>query len=161
VVDAHLDAVLLGRREDGGPLLRDVNPNIKVGFVGAKGWRLQPDESLKQAPVIDFVGRNEFDFTIKEIAEGRLARLRGRRQLSQRRGSHRAQRRGARVLENMDKLPFVSEVYKRGPQHRGLLHRLPEASPTSSFYTGRGLQIALHLLPLAADRRRPSPIGNA
>ncbi len=50
--------------------LKDVNPNLKVGFVGAK-VAVQPDESLKQAPSIDFVGRNEFDFTIKEVAEGR------------------------------------------------------------------------------------------
>jgi hopanoid biosynthesis associated radical SAM protein HpnJ len=115
--------------------LKDVNPNIKVGFVGAK-VAVQPDESLKQAPVIDFVGRNEFDFTIKEIAEGRsLDSVDG---VSYRNGEgvivHNAER---AVLENMDKLPFVSEVYKRDLNIEdyfiGYLKH-----PYVSFYTGRG-----------------------
>src|SRR6201994_2310675 len=50
--------------------LKDANPALKIGFVGAK-VAVQPDESLKQGAAIDFVARNEFDFTIKEIAEGR------------------------------------------------------------------------------------------
>ena len=32
---------------------------------------MQPDESLSYSDVVDFVARNEFDFTIKEVAEGR------------------------------------------------------------------------------------------
>src|SRR5215510_2678426 len=31
----------------------------------------EPEASLKASPAIDFVARNEFDFTIKEVAEGR------------------------------------------------------------------------------------------
>ena len=115
--------------------LKDVNPNLKVGFVGAK-VAVQPDESLKQAPVIDFVGRNEFDFTIKEVAEGRaFSSIDG---LSYRNGEgaivHNAER---AVLEDMDQLPFVSEVYKRDLNIEdyfiGYLKH-----PYVSFYTGRG-----------------------
>src|SRR5208337_3362770 len=50
--------------------MKDMNPRLKVGFVGAK-VAVEPRESLEAASVLDFVGRNEFDFTIKEIAEGR------------------------------------------------------------------------------------------
>ena len=50
--------------------LKEANPALKIGFVGAK-VAVQPEESLKQGAVIDFVARNEFDFTIKEVAEGR------------------------------------------------------------------------------------------
>ena len=50
--------------------LKAENPSLKIGFVGAK-VAVQPAESLAQGGVIDFVARNEFDFTIKEIAEGR------------------------------------------------------------------------------------------
>ena len=50
--------------------LKAANPSLKIGFVGAK-VAVQPAESLAQGGVIDFVARNEFDFTIKEIAEGR------------------------------------------------------------------------------------------
>ena len=50
--------------------LKAANPSLKIGFVGAK-VAVQPAESLAQGGVIDFVARNEFDFTIKEVAEGR------------------------------------------------------------------------------------------
>ena len=50
--------------------LKAVNPSLKIGMVGAK-VAVQPAESLAQGGVIDFVARNEFDFTVKEIAEGR------------------------------------------------------------------------------------------
>ncbi|HTS90472.1 MAG TPA: hopanoid biosynthesis associated radical SAM protein HpnJ [Stellaceae bacterium] len=115
--------------------LKDVNPNIKVGFVGAK-VAVQPKESLEQAPAIDFVGRNEFDFTIKEVAEGRsLKEIDG---LSWRNGEGVLQHNPERaVLENMDELPFVSEVYKRDLRIEdyfiGYLKH-----PYVSFYTGRG-----------------------
>ena len=115
--------------------LKDVNPNLKVGFVGAK-VAVQPEESLRQAPAIDFVGRNEFDFTIKEIADGRP--LSGVDGVSYRNAEgvlvHNAER---AVLEDMDQLPFVSEVYKRDLKVEdyfiGYLKH-----PYVSFYTGRG-----------------------
>src|SRR4051812_12086846 len=50
--------------------LKQVNPNLKVGFVGAK-VAVEPQESLAAAPVLDFVAREEFDFTVREVAEGR------------------------------------------------------------------------------------------
>src|SRR5437016_6237735 len=50
--------------------LKDANPSLKIGFVGAK-VAVQPTESLANGRSIDFVARNEFDFTIKEVAEGR------------------------------------------------------------------------------------------
>jgi hopanoid biosynthesis associated radical SAM protein HpnJ len=115
--------------------LKDVNPALKVGFVGAK-VAVQPEESLRQAPAIDFVGRNEFDFTIKEIADGRpLAEVDG---VSYRNAEgvlvHNAER---ATLEDMDRLPFVSEVYKRDLDIEdyfiGYLKH-----PYVSFYTGRG-----------------------
>ena len=91
--------------------LKSANPRLKAGFVGAK-VAVQPDESLKYSDAIDFVARNEFDFTIKELAEGRdWSEIDG---LSFRNGQgaivHNKER---AILENMDALPFVTEVYKR------------------------------------------------
>jgi len=115
--------------------MKDQNPNLKVGFVGAK-VAVEPDESLKASTAIDFVGRNEFDFTIKEIAEGRAwDRIDG---LSYRTSSgaivHNPER---ATLENMDALPFVTEVYKRDLHIEdyfiGYLKH-----PYVSLYTGRG-----------------------
>ena len=115
--------------------LKDTNPRLKIGFVGAK-VAVQPEESLRQGAPIDFVARNEFDFTIKEVAEGReLASIDG---LSYRGADgtiiHNKDR---AVLEDMDQLPFVTDVYKRDLRIEDyfigyLMH------PYISLYTGRG-----------------------
>jgi hopanoid biosynthesis associated radical SAM protein HpnJ len=115
--------------------LKDTNPQLKVGFVGAK-VAVQPAESLEQAPAVDFVARNEFDFTIKEVAEGHdFADIDG---LSYRNaGNALVHNRERAILEDMDQLPFVSEVYKRDLRVEdyfiGYLKH-----PYVSFYTGRG-----------------------
>ena len=64
----------------------------KVGFVGAK-VAVQPEASLRASPAIDFVAREEFDFTIAEVAEGRPLGRGGRRQLPRPRRARGAQRR--------------------------------------------------------------------
>ncbi len=115
--------------------LKDTNPSLKVGLIGAK-VAVQPEESLRDAPVVDWVARNEFDFTVAEVAAGRdPGSVRG---LSYRNADgvivHNEER---AVLENMDALPFVSEVYKRDLSYEkyfiGYLKH-----PYVSFYTGRG-----------------------
>src|SRR5260221_10821874 len=50
--------------------LKALKPSLKIGMIGAK-VAVEPEASLKASPAIDFVARNEFDFTIKEVAEGR------------------------------------------------------------------------------------------
>ncbi|HUM08801.1 MAG TPA: hopanoid biosynthesis associated radical SAM protein HpnJ, partial [Acidocella sp.] len=86
--------------------------------------------------VLDFVGRNEFDFTIKEIAEGRpWDKIDG---LSFRNEAGALVHNGERaILEDMDQLPFVTEVYKRDLKIEdyfiGYLKH-----PYLSLYTGRG-----------------------
>ena len=49
--------------------LKAVNPNLKAGMIGAK-VAVDADGSMKNAPALDFVARNEFDFTIKDVADG-------------------------------------------------------------------------------------------
>src|ERR1700719_3153954 len=48
--------------------LKDTNSKLKIGFVGAK-VAVEPDASLKASAALDFVAREEFDFTIREVAE--------------------------------------------------------------------------------------------
>jgi len=50
-------------------LLREDNPHVKIGLVGAKTM-VDPEGSLKAAAAVDFVCREEFDYTCKEVAEG-------------------------------------------------------------------------------------------
>ena len=44
------------------------NPHAKIGLIGAHVAVL-PAETLKQAAVIDFVCRNEFDYTCLDVAK--------------------------------------------------------------------------------------------
>jgi hopanoid biosynthesis associated radical SAM protein HpnJ len=115
--------------------LKALNGSLKIGMIGAK-VAVEPEESLRASPAIDFVARNEFDFTIKEVADGRdFADIKG---LSWRNASgtivHNEER---AIVENMDDLPFVTPVYKRDlvieNYFGGYLKH-----PYISFYTGRG-----------------------
>jgi hopanoid biosynthesis associated radical SAM protein HpnJ len=115
--------------------LKAENPSLTVGLIGAK-VAVQAEASLRDAPVVDFVARNEFDFTVKEVAEGRkFADIKG---LSWRNRDgaliHNPER---PVLEDMDALPFVSPVYRRDLDYtRYFIGYLKH--PYVSLYTGRG-----------------------
>src|SRR6476469_2672460 len=50
--------------------LKDTNPRLKIGLVGAK-VAVEPEASLAASSAINFVAREEFDFTIREVAVGR------------------------------------------------------------------------------------------
>ncbi len=115
--------------------LKDAKPSLTIGFVGAK-VAVQPAESLQQGNCIDFVARNEFDFTIKEIADGRA--LKDVDGISYRDPSGGlVHNRDRAVIEDMDTLPFVTDVYKRDLRIEdyfiGYLQH-----PYISIYTGRG-----------------------
>ncbi|HTZ37683.1 MAG TPA: hopanoid biosynthesis associated radical SAM protein HpnJ, partial [Stellaceae bacterium] len=91
--------------------LKDVNPRLRIGLVGAK-VAVEPEASLAASAAVDFVAREEFDFTVKEVAEGRdFARIDG---LSYRDAAGAIQHNPERaILEDMDQLPFVTDVYRR------------------------------------------------
>ena len=115
--------------------LKDAKPSLKIGFVGAK-VAVQPAESLQQGNCIDYVARNEFDFTIKEVAEGRDYKDVDGISYRDTNGVL-VHNRDRTVLEDMDQLPFVTEVYKRDLHIEDyfigyLMH------PYISIYTGRG-----------------------
>src|ERR1041385_7087758 len=48
--------------------LKEANPHLLAGLIGAK-VAVNAEGSLREAPVIDYVARNEFDFTIKDVAD--------------------------------------------------------------------------------------------
>jgi hopanoid biosynthesis associated radical SAM protein HpnJ len=110
------------------------NPKLRIGFVGAH-VAVSPEPSLSASASIDFVARNEFDYTIAEVAQGRpLDSIDG---LSFRSGDKIVHNRDRAVLEDMDRLPFVTDVYHRDLVIEDyfigyLLH------PYVSLYTGRG-----------------------
>jgi len=113
---------------------RKANPALLTGFVGAH-VAITPEASLKASENIDFVARNEFDYTIRDVAKGLpLADVAG---LSYRRGDQVIHNPERALIEDMDALPFVTEVYKRDlvieDYFIGYLQH-----PYISLYTGRG-----------------------
>jgi len=116
-------------------LLKARKPNIVVGMVGAK-VAVDAQGSMMASTAIDFVAREEFDYTCKEIAEGRpFADVTG---ISYRLADGTIQHNAPReMIEDMDGLPFVAPIYKRDLNIKnyfiGYLNY-----PYVSIYTGRG-----------------------
>ncbi len=116
-------------------MLKDAKPSLKIGMVGAK-VAVQPDESLLKGAPIDFVARNEFDFTIKEIAEGRDLKDVDGITWRDNNGTIVTNKDRA-LIHDMDSLPFVTDVYARDLRIEDyfigyLMH------PYISIYSGRG-----------------------
>ena len=116
-------------------LIRARNPHALIGLIGAK-VAVESEASLAASTAVDFVCRNEFDFTIKDIADGMpLADVAGISFRDRDGTIHRNPDRA--VITDMDTLPWVTPIYKRDLDYKKyfggyLLH------PYVSFYTGRG-----------------------
>jgi hopanoid biosynthesis associated radical SAM protein HpnJ len=106
-----------------------------VGMVGAK-VAVDAEGSLRASAAIDFVAREEFDYTCRDIAAGRpLAEVDG---ISYREPGGAIRHNMPRpMIENMDELPFVAPVYQRDLNiHNYFIGYLNY--PYVSLYTGRG-----------------------
>jgi hopanoid biosynthesis associated radical SAM protein HpnJ len=115
--------------------LKESSPSMLVGLAGPP-VAVRPERSLLASPAVDFVAREEFDFTLAEVAAGTpLREIAG---LSYRLPDGSVAHNPDRpLLRDMDQLPFVTPVYKRDLRIEDyfigyLLH------PYVSLYTGRG-----------------------
>jgi hopanoid biosynthesis associated radical SAM protein HpnJ len=110
-------------------------PDTIVGMVGPHPTVL-PERTLKDAPAVDYVCRNEFDYSVKEIAEG--AALSDVRGIVYPTGAATYEHTPARpVDENLDALPWVTRVYKRDLDIEK--YNIPWMHwPYASIYTTRG-----------------------
>ena len=115
--------------------IKQQKPGTVIGFVGAHAAVL-PTETLKASWAIDWVGRKEFDYTCKEVAEGReFATVLG---LSYKDKEGKIKHNAERpLIENLDTLPWVGDIYRRDVDvqkyFNGYLNH-----PYMSMYTGRG-----------------------
>ncbi|MBV9625857.1 MAG: hopanoid biosynthesis associated radical SAM protein HpnJ [Acidobacteria bacterium] len=113
--------------------IKEANPQIKIAFVGPHVTVL-PEQSLRCA-AIDFVVRKEFDYAVKEFAEGRP--LDGILGISYRNNGSVIHNADRPQIQDLDALPDVTDVYQRDLDVRRynvpfLLH------PYVSLYTTRG-----------------------
>ncbi|MFN0166868.1 MAG: hopanoid biosynthesis associated radical SAM protein HpnJ [Bryobacteraceae bacterium] len=115
-------------------MMKDSNPKLKVCFVGPP-VTTEPDKTLRTSTAIDFVVRREFDYQIVDYANGKpLEEIPG---VSFRRNGVIQNNPEGGYIENLDKLPWVTKVYKRDLDitryNVPFLH-----NPFISFYTSRG-----------------------
>ncbi len=115
--------------------MKRLKPDLKIGMVGPHVSVL-PGPALEQCAELDFVGRREFDYSTKAVAEGTpLPRIPG---ISYRDSDGRLKHNpDAPILQDLDALPHVVDVYQRDLRIEDyyigyLLH------PYLSLYTGRG-----------------------
>jgi hopanoid biosynthesis associated radical SAM protein HpnJ len=114
--------------------LKEENPGLVAGLVGPQVTIL-PEESLEAGPQLDFVARREFDYTILELAQGRpWDEILGMSYRHNGRIRHNDDR---PLIEDLDALPFVTDVYQRDLHIEN--YKIPYLRyPYLSIYTGRG-----------------------
>jgi hopanoid biosynthesis associated radical SAM protein HpnJ len=117
-------------------MIKESNPRALIGFVGAH-VTVRPEEALRVSSAIDFVVRKEFDLPVKELWEGRRwEEIEG---ISFRRNGtvvHNVDRPALTGAE-LDRLPFVTEIYHRDLDY--LKYNSPYCQyPYVSLYSGRG-----------------------
>ena len=115
--------------------LKEANPKLVAGLIGAK-VAVNAEGSLREAPAVDYVARNEFDFTVKDVADEIPLKDIAGISYRDRHGTiqHNIDR---PMIEDMDALPFVTPVYKRDLEIENYFIGYLK-HPYISLYTGRG-----------------------
>ncbi len=117
-------------------MIKAVHPHCVIAFVGGHPTA-QPAETLKSSEAIDLVVRKEFDYAVREIAEGwEWERILG---VSYRRDGKIYHNPDRPLLtgEELDRLPFVTPIYHRDLDYKK--YNSPYCQyPYVSLYTGRG-----------------------
>lgn len=111
------------------------NPDLAVCFVGPHVGSL-PEESLAASEAIDFVLRKEFDYQVVDYANGKPHDQLGGASYRLANGQV-AHNPDQPQIDDLDKLPWVTPVYKRDLQIER--YNVPFLKhPFISFYTERG-----------------------
>jgi len=86
----------------------------KVAVVGTHVSAL-PGESIRLSEAVDFIARNEYDYTIPELANAlekdeRIGDIKG---ISYRHNGRIVHNKNRELIKDLDALPFVSPIYKK------------------------------------------------
>jgi hopanoid biosynthesis associated radical SAM protein HpnJ len=114
--------------------MKQINPKLIIGLVGAH-VAVNSEASMQASTALDFVARNEFDYTILDVASGLpLSEIDG---ISYRKDGKVIHNRERAQISSMDELPSVIDVYRRDLVIEDYFIGYLE-HPYVSFYTGRG-----------------------
>jgi hopanoid biosynthesis associated radical SAM protein HpnJ len=114
--------------------MKQINPDLIIGLVGAH-VAVNSEASMQASSALDFVARNEFDYTILDVASGLpLSEIDG---ISYRKDGKIIHNRERALIPSMDELPSVIDVYRRDLVIEDYFIGYLE-HPYVSFYTGRG-----------------------
>jgi hopanoid biosynthesis associated radical SAM protein HpnJ len=116
--------------------IKAARPDCTIAFVGGHPTA-RPEEVLSVSSAIDIAGRKEFDHSMVEVARGlewdKIAGISYRRNGSMHHNPDRPELSDA----ELDRLPFVTEVYEKNLDY--LRYNSPYCQyPYVSLYTGRG-----------------------
>jgi len=117
-------------------MMKNAKPDLKVAFVGPQ-VQVDPVRSLTANEEIDFIVRGEFDYAVVEYAQGMPLEQIANVSYRKNGGVVHNPERPKLHTEELDKLPFATEIYKRDVVVENynvpfLLH------PYVAFYTSRG-----------------------
>lgn len=114
-------------------------PNTKTCLVGTHVSATVKEILPKEANYVDFIARHEYDYTLPELAEA----IEGKRSLEDVLGisycenGDLKENAGRPYIENLDELPFVSEVYKKYLDIEDYFYA-HVSFPTVSIFSSRG-----------------------
>jgi radical SAM superfamily enzyme YgiQ (UPF0313 family) len=110
--------------------------NLSICFVGPHvSVQTCADDVLRRAKSVDYAARKEYDYTIKELAEGKKPEeILGLSYKKNKAIYHNADR---PFIQNLDNLPFVNPIYKRDlPVKVYRIHELRH--PFTTIFSSRG-----------------------
>ncbi|XLQ11470.1 MAG: hopanoid biosynthesis associated radical SAM protein HpnJ [cyanobacterium endosymbiont of Epithemia adnata isolate EadnSB Bon19] len=111
------------------------NSETKIGLLGAHVAVL-PTKTLEENPILDFVCRNEFDYSCQELAEGKpYDQIKGLSYRDQQGNIKHTEER--ELIHDWDSMPSVFPVYADNLDIRNYFIGYLQ-NPYVSLYTGRG-----------------------
>ncbi|BBA79360.1 hopanoid biosynthesis associated radical SAM protein HpnJ [cyanobacterium endosymbiont of Rhopalodia gibberula] len=111
------------------------NPDTQIGLLGAHVAVL-PTKTLEENPILDFVCRNEFDYSCQELAEGKpYEQIKGLSYRDQQGNIKHTEER--ELIHDWDSMPSVFPVYADNLDIRNYFIGYL-LNPYVSLYTGRG-----------------------
>ncbi|MFB0544968.1 MAG: radical SAM protein [Asgard group archaeon] len=142
-----------------GEKIKDALPNTHITLVGTHPTALS-EETLALSPKIDSVCRGEYDYTVDDLAstieeEKGLKIVDG---LSFREGRKIIHNNPRKLIENLDELPFASEVYKKHLNIKNYFYASVRY-PQVTILTARGCPHSCSFcnIPFKASYRARSP----